>query len=150
MSRPVATKTSATASRPSGQALAIAMATSIVAEVSVGVPFQSLAYPSRTPLSACSRTPLSSSLDRSAASACQRASDFGRDAPAVQSGPRQGEARADVEGFQGQMLDDDCGGFLDGTTSDDEIVSGVDRIAKMVEHLLVPSRPPPSQVRPMP
>ena len=37
------------------------------------------------------------------------------------------------------MLDDDCGGFLDGTTSDDKIVSGVDRIAKMVEHLPVPS-----------
>ena len=52
-------------------------ATSIVAEVSVRVPFQSFAYPNRTPLSASWRMPLTPSLERSAANACQRASDFG-------------------------------------------------------------------------
>jgi hypothetical protein len=35
------------------------------------------------------------------------------------------------------MLDDDCGGFLDGTTGDDEIVSGVDGVAKMIQHPFV-------------
>ena len=37
------------------------------------------------------------------------------------------------------MVDDDRGGFLDGTTRYDEIVGGVDGIAEMIQHLFVPS-----------
>ena len=36
------------------------------------------------------------------------------------------------------MLDDDRGGFLDGAAGHDEIVSGVNGIAEVVEHLFVP------------
>ena len=36
------------------------------------------------------------------------------------------------------MIDDDRGGFFDGTTRDDQIVSWVDGIAEMIQHLFVP------------
>ena len=36
------------------------------------------------------------------------------------------------------MVDDDRGGFLDGTTGDDEVVGGVDGIAEMIQDLFVP------------
>ena len=38
------------------------------------------------------------------------------------------------------MLDDDGGGFFDGATRYHQVVSGVDGIAEMVEHLFVPYR----------
>ena len=37
------------------------------------------------------------------------------------------------------MLDDDRGRFFHGASRDDQVVSGVDGIAEMVEHLFVPS-----------